>query len=402
MVTVIGTGWLCGCVPGVPLPPDTGNTSDPTNGGATYVGSAACSACHSEYAATQSLHGHANVLKATFGVAPSYPSGPGVPEPPPGLAWTDVDLVVGGAYKAAAFIDRDGFLVSDPGTGDVVKYHLPFPANGTAAGFSATPVSYAQLPYDFSCFRCHTTGPLDLADSGGRRQGNRPGIGGTWAENGVQCESCHGPGSRHVPNPSAGNIFLDGISASCSRCHAGFDNSGGLASADGFIIGNQQVGEVNASPHRGFSCSVCHDPHASVWADTRGVRNQCQTCHSNMNMALHEGKVFVQGDYTEPLGCESCHMPLASRYVTAADPAFTGGVGRVGDTRTHIMSIATINATYTAFFTEDGAAVRTDADGHAAVTLDFVCLRCHTGRGNAFVLTLPAAAGVAGELHRLP
>ncbi|MGB9626299.1 MAG: hypothetical protein ACPMAQ_15715, partial [Phycisphaerae bacterium] len=38
------------------------NTTDASNGGAAYLGSAACRACHPEVDARQSLHGHAHML----------------------------------------------------------------------------------------------------------------------------------------------------------------------------------------------------------------------------------------------------------------------------------------------------------------------------------------------------
>ena len=47
-----------------------------------------------------------------------------------------------------------------------------------------------------------------------------------------------------------------------------------------------------------------------------------------------------------------------------------------GDRRTHIFNIDTRNGV--SMFTEDGSEVKL-TDGKAAVTLDFVCQRCHQG-----------------------
>ncbi len=74
----------------------------------------------------------------------------------------------------------------------------------------------------------------------------------------------------------------------------------------------------------------------------------------------------------------------------------------MADLRTHIFRISTLPQTYTSFFTPDGSAVQKDSLGRAAVTVDFVCLRCHNGRGNAFVLTVGAAATItttSGGIH---
>jgi hypothetical protein len=60
------------------------------------------------------------------------------------------------------------------------------------------------------CVRCHVTG---YRQPGGYR---------TLTQNGlrhVQCESCHGPGSRHVDAPARENIVRDPAAAVCLECH---------------------------------------------------------------------------------------------------------------------------------------------------------------------------------------
>ena len=49
------------------------NSTDPTNGGASYIGSAAFSACHSDVAELTRVHGHSQALKASNGLPPEYP-----------------------------------------------------------------------------------------------------------------------------------------------------------------------------------------------------------------------------------------------------------------------------------------------------------------------------------------
>ncbi len=115
-------------------------------------------------------------------------------------------------------------------------------------------------------------------------------------------------------------------------------------------------------------------------------------------MALHDGKVFVRGDYTETLTCESCHMPYATRTSSAASTAVVGPNGRMGDTRTHIFRISREAADFNTFFSGPGDSVLKDSDGRAAVTVDFVCLRCHNGVGT-FNLTVSRAAEIAPNLH---
>ncbi|GMU20647.1 MAG: hypothetical protein AMXMBFR13_07440 [Phycisphaerae bacterium] len=392
--------WACGCVETPPPPSGDTNSTDPTNGGAEYVGAAACQACHASFGDTHFRHGHSQILKPTQGAAPEYPPGlprTGVPPPPPGYDWSDIDYVIGGYLKTASFVTRSGFVVAEQTTGDALQYHLRLPESGRTAGFEAFN-GLTEIPYGFECFRCHTTGAASLAVNGSQRQGGRPGIGGTWVEDGVQCEACHGPGSNHVPNPGAGSIYVNSSTIGCADCHSA--GAGTLLASDGFILGYQQVEEVQASPHD-FTCTVCHDPHASVFNRTdQGIRNACMTCHTDVGMALHAGRVYVQGDYVEVLACESCHMPLASKYAVSAPPDFTAGLGRVGDTHTHIMNIDVLPRTAAAMFAPGGGRVVTDAAGRAAVTLDYVCLRCHHGQGNAFRLDLDGASTIADGIHQ--
>jgi hypothetical protein len=328
----------------------------------------------------------------------------GVPDPPPGLQWSDLRYVIGGYTKGANFVDREGFLLTDGEGGPVVQYNLAHLPSRTPAGFAPLTSAIAQTPYSYACFTCHTTGPITLIESGGRRQDGLRGIEGQWAEAGVQCEACHGPGALHIVNPAAGNITVDSSPTACDRCHSGQESSPAITVTNGFIVGNQQSKELAASPHAGFSCTVCHNPHASVlFEPDKGIRNGCTTCHPTQNMGLHQGRIYAFGDYVERLSCQSCHMPLAaSNAVSALIPVPGDGTGRLGDTRSHLMYIDIVQRDYQGMFAADGQSVTLDSRGKAAVTVDFVCQRCHHGQGNAFPLTLGGAASIADGIHQGP
>jgi len=395
------------------------NVSDPTNKGADFVGSSACVECHAEIGAWHQLHGHAHQLTPILGSAPSFPAQAqraGVPEPPVGFAWTDISWMVGGYTKKARFIDRDGFLLTSGGTGVDSQWNLSFPSNGSEAGFAPFESERMEpLPYDESCFRCHTTGAQPFNPAEPRFQEGRPGLQGTWAEAGIQCESCHGPGSHHFGSEGAevvidrSAIFVDPNGAnSCNDCHnrrAGAA-AGVIRAADSFIEAEQQYAELMASGgHAEFACTFCHDPHHSVVYDRpNAIRNECTACHAEQNMALHAGFEFRRGDYVETLSCESCHMPFATRSATSATPDVVGDIGRMGDTRTHIFRVETDEdkLDFASMFAENGAAVRQDAQGRAAVTVDFVCLRCHNGMGNAFPIQIENANEIAFQMHGSP
>jgi len=402
--------WLvnCGCAP-IGAPPESGgefnNTTDPTNQGASYIGSAACSACHTSIAERHQLHGHSHILNKVEGNAPSYPdlaTRAGVSNPPTGFEWSDIAYVIGGYIRKAAFVrGATGILTTGEG-GAPAQYNLAFPPNGTDAGFADYEPATAPALYDFSCFQCHTTGPQP---SSSLHQDNQPGILGTWVEDGVQCEACHGPGSNHVPDPHARDIYIGSSASNCGKCHSRDGEPSVIQATDGFVANYQQWSELKASGgHADFSCVTCHDPHSGTNYDrTNAIRNECTACHTSQTMAIHDGFTFVRGDYSEELSCVSCHMPFATRSAASASAATVGEVGRLGDTRTHIFRINTEPNDYNLFFASDGTAVAKDDQDRAAVTLDFACFRCHNGIGNAGEIdSLELAAGVASNMHAIP
>jgi len=404
------------CPPGTGLPspglPIYYNTTDKTNNGASFVTSAACRSCHPGLADRHLIHGHAQALKRVTGSAPIYPpegQNDGVPNPPSGFAWSDISYVRDGYNKKALFLDNDGYQITTGLTGQPTQWNLGLLALGADPAF----VNYlagavAVTPYDFDAFRYETTGPRPQDPMNPMFQENRPGVPGTWVETGVQCESCHGPGSNHVPRPPARNLFVDITGTqTCAECHSRpfASTTSEILAADGFIRDRQQWTEMKASGgHSGFACTYCHNPHESVVNNrSAAIRNACTACHDDANMALHKGKVFIRGDYREELSCESCHMPFATKNGASAADALVGPYGRQGDTRTHIFRISTENKTYLDMFTPDGSQVVRDAEGRAAVTADVVCLRCH----NSFSLptlafTPERAAEIAIGVHRPP
>jgi len=366
-----------------------------------YVGARGCSSCHANFAALHFRTGHSQALKPVLSEPPKYPSGaPGIPAPPPGFAWTDIAYVIGGYDLAARFIDTSGFVL----TGPTAQYNVAIPAIELPAGFVPfMPARAEPLPFEFQDFRRLTTGPFSFDENGGLREENRPGIGGTWAEPGVQCEACHGPGSEHVPDPTAGNILLDANSASCARCHTR-ENPAVVSASGGLIDGFQQSSELAHSPHAGFACNVCHNPHASPEFDPdQAIVNQCQACHPQMDLALHQGFVYQQGDYVEPVTCMSCHMPYVVR--TRVDNVIQladGQAALFGDTQSHVFNLNPSTSSLETMFTPDGTALALDEEGWASISTCYVCRRCHNGLGNAFAFPPDEGCAFGTDIHAVP
>ncbi|MCG3129228.1 MAG: Dissimilatory sulfite reductase [Phycisphaerae bacterium] len=396
--------------------PALSNNADKSNAEARYVGANACRNCHSDIAELHSRHGHAHKITAISGEPPTFPDGTtaGVPNPPDGFAWTDVAWVIGGYTKKARFVDQEGYILTTGSTGKKVQWNLAFGPNGGAAGFgNYEPDHPERKPFDYSCFVCHTTGALPQDEDFPEFQDNRPGMRGTFEEAGIQCEACHGPGSNHFTTSDGqvvirtDRIFIDPDgSASCRACHNRpyDDQTGNIVASGGYLQHHEQWPELRASGgHAQLSCLDCHDPHRSVYYDkANAIRQRCADCHPTANMAGHAGAVYTRSDgYSEALGCESCHMSYPVKSATAVASALVGPVARIGDVRSHIVRINTEPVDYKTFFAADGKSVARDAQGRAAVTVDFVCVRCHNGNG-LFELSVARAAEIAKNVHLLP
>lgn len=262
-----------------------------------------------------------------------------------------------------------------------------------------------QSSFGYSNSTDPTNGGAALVGTSGCSACHRD-LGGQFAahghsEAGVGCESCHGPGGNHVPFPSRRDLYVDVSVANCAQCHGSLDAPDTIPARDGYIAPLAQYSELRASGgHADFNCGYCHDPHAtSRTADAGGIRNDCTACHEEMNLAFHEGETYTRGDYVEPLTCRSCHMPLTGLSSTALGPDAIGPDARAGDVRGHIFRIDVVNSSFAAMFDESGTVVRNDEQGRAAVTIDFVCLRCHNGIGSAFSIRATTAIEIAADMH---
>jgi len=286
------------------------NTTDPTNKGATYIGAQACGACHPTIADAHRVHGHAHILTRAQGEPPGFPEvglRAGVPNPPQGFDWADISYVIGGYTRKAEFIDKDGYILTTGMTSFAVQWNLSFPPSGTSPGFvDYEPDAAARMAYAYSCFACHTTGPLPLDENSPQFQENRPGFAGTWREAGVQCEACHGPGSNHIPDPGARGIFVDSAASACGKCHSRGDDPAVILAMGGYIQNYQQWPELRASGgHSSFSCTVCHNPHRSANYDLdNAIRNQCSNCHTKRSRTNNLNDSLMRCDRIVPFPVE--------------------------------------------------------------------------------------------------
>lgn len=320
----------------------------------TYVGSVACQECHTELYDSYLESGHAHALrKVADGAAPQFPESE-VPAPPDGLSWDDIAYVIGGFAWKANFVDKQGNLI----TGDanaLTQFNLENRALDIEAGWVSF---HAGEEVAFDCARCHTTGYMVEGNQDGL-----PGLIGVWAEDGVGCENCHGPGSNHVNAPYQVSLTIARDSQACGACHSRTE-AATIEAHDGFIDHNQQFSELFASTKRVMDCVDCHNPHQStLYGDGADIAD-CKTCH------FAEDK-FQKINDRRHASCEACHMPLVTKSAVADTARFSG------DLHTHLFAI---NPFSSAQFNKDGTAAE------PYLTVEFACKGCHNEDGRGPVL----------------
>jgi hypothetical protein len=327
--------------------------------------------------------GHAWKLNPVVnGQPPQYPFTK-LNQLPEGYTWNDISYVIGGYNWKARFLDQQGYIITDkPGavisdTAYLNQWNFANPLIGKQAGWVTYKSGTPQLKYD--CGPCHTTGY--------NRQGSqddKPGIVGTWAEPGIKCEACHGPGSLHASNPRGFAMQVDRDAELCGKCHVR-GTSESVDAKDGFIDHHEQYEELFQSKHVTIDCVVCHDPHTLVvqlrQAKEQTTRTQCQNCHfkeaQNQKNAKH---VALK------MACVECHMPRLVKSAWGDAEKFTG------DIRTHMMAI---DVNQIGQFSEDGKT------SLSQISLDFACRHCHV-EGLVKPLTDEELKAAATDYHSLP
>jgi len=310
----------------------------------TYVGADYCANCHpldpseADNYADWRTSGHRFILQE--GVKAQHRALP-LPE---GFSWDDISYVVGGHSTKALYLDAQGNIitsVSDREGNPVAgsnQYNL---LTGEWSDFNAG----EDKTYD--CGPCHTTG----YDESGSMPG-LPGIEGSFALPGVECEACHGRGFT---------MMVDQSAEACGTCHK-HPGTDGIEAVNGFIRSEGQYSEFKAGAHSELACVSCHNPHKRA---EFSIKVECEDCHSDLAeryATTFKGEAGIQ--------CEDCHMPWATLSAQPLGP-------HKGDRRTHIFNIDT--RADASMFSEDGSSVVLDSAGQAAVTVDFVCQRCHQG-----------------------
>ena len=320
---------------------DSPQTPKPANTPSRYLGAQACAACHTEIAEKQ--------LKSSMAKAMEKVGDCQILQNHPDLKFQKGQFT----YRIHRQGDKSIYTINDGKTeisipilycfgqgkagqtyvyeynGALYESRVSFYADTLALDFTLgyaheTPQSLVeasgrQMSMDETkrCFGCHTTG----ATSGSQ-------MNPAHAVPGINCESCHGPGDRHVAALKAGEKApakmkqlgdLDGDDMTqmmCGTCHRSVEDVIALPSRGG-------IGNVRFQPYRIFNsrcysadqrigCTACHDPHGKLEESAAFYDAKCLACHQ-----LKLGTKPVAASETrnarpckvEAKNCASCHMP---------------------------------------------------------------------------------------------
>ncbi len=326
-------------------------------GPSAYVGSSACTPCHADLVRAWQGSVHHRAMQA---VTPEVPLRAPRDRPPLVTRHEQLFMIGAGLQQPA-----DLPLAYALGTVHVEQYVTPLRADRLQAvplafdvqggrwfdlleGDERQPEEWGYwtnrgMNANAECLFCHTTG----YDKG--YQPASDGYDSRWAEMGVGCEACHGPGAGHVRARSRwaaadpyqardGELLLD----ACAACHSrravrgpyepgtpflnGFEPD--LPDLDAYYADGQVKDELyevvsfqmSKMYARGVRCWSCHDAHAG------GTRKQgntlCLTCH----LPLYDSPAHTHHAASSAgAQCVECHMPVTMymKHDPRRDHAFT-------------------------------------------------------------------------------
>lgn len=355
---------------------------DPASVIGDYVGSDACVGCHAEKYAAWSVTGHAHMVSEVAKPA-DFPGDIGKAAPELKAELMKADYIVAGQR----------FIGKDPNTMELKYLNVQWnAAQGAYVAYKG------GSSWEASCAGCHTVN-FDKSTT-------------KFAEAGIGCESCHGPGKEHIlskGNPS--KITIDYSSETCGSCHNGGNMPDGTRwplgfkpgmtiAETGFVVKPVDPakgppdpalhlrqyaalvasGHLNAvtslegSGHAGANCWKCHSAEALV-NSTKGLPTDathlkdgvsCVACHDP-----HSNQLHAQLRNDEGLLCAACHTASIAEGQTA----------KPGSTVHHPMK--EMVAGYGAIGVAPTPSFHTDED--------ITCVSCHMTEGNhMFAVLMPS------------
>ncbi len=301
---------------------------------AFFVGSQECQTCHATIAEKYSRTAMAQSSGPVKSVAPAEFMAAGQAYRIAGnrlfagTASVAFDYFIGSNTRGRTWLyQRDGYLFELP-----VSWYVQTQSWDASPGYEQYRHARFDRPVEDSCLGCHASRVRVVRDTQ-NRFGEPP-----FADNGVSCERCHGPGSEHVQNPAAAPMVNPAAldperrDSVCAQCHlsgvsrvtragrrfADFRAGEKIADYATYFVWDAAHQDLKVTSHverlaasackraagDALWCGSCHDPHT----DANRTQAACVGCHSEAHHAKEE--------------CATCHMPKAAA-VDAGHGVFT-------------------------------------------------------------------------------
>jgi predicted CXXCH cytochrome family protein len=244
---------------------------------------------------------------------------------------------LGSGHRGRTYLfSVDGFVFESP-----INWYADRKVWDMAPAYGSAREIPMNLPAYVNCLQCHTSG-MQLPVKGTENEYPTP----LFAQNGVGCERCHGPGALHAEDKASAKYSVranrtdivnpiklpaaqrDSICMQChleanvaierERRHAYEFRPGDIlddyvrhyilvgkpSSAVGANSQFEALAQSTCKKKSGdaMSCMSCHDPHSSPPASVRAsyFREKCLACH---------GAAFGARHHPEKNDCAACHMP---------------------------------------------------------------------------------------------
>ncbi len=258
--------------------------------------------------------------------------------------------------------------------GGVMAFIAAFGWNVVAAAKPAKPLDWTALNPEFAgatfvndtstCATCHS----DYMEAYGKTKHAAAFAARPPAGTG-DCESCHGPRSKHVENPTAALKVTNARSQSavCMQCHEGGARMGWRAGAHHNVD---------------VSCTSCHTVMSSKSARSllkaSNPTDTCVTCHAEVRTDIN--KMSHHPVREGRMDCASCHnvhgsTPGLLTKATVNDTCFSCHTEKRGP---YVWEQAPVRESCATCHTPHGSNNRNLLSGKDS----FLCLSCHSYGGH--------------------
>lgn len=172
-----------------------------------------------------------------------------------------------------------------------------------------------QQNWNYQCAECHSTNLQRSYDAKARRHA------ATWSEIDVSCETCHGPGSKHVAWAKGADDASDGESGSLGLV-VRFDERQGVNWAIDAVTGKPARSSARTTSRELDTCARCHSRRGQIWTDYTpgrpiGETHRVALLDSDLYFAdgqirdeVYEYGSFLQSRMHQAgVSCSDCHNP---------------------------------------------------------------------------------------------